>query len=753
MLRCGRHFAIWCAAFFFTGTRTYLASLAAPEQAKIQGSSTQAWPQENWFQGEEEGESRTPSSTPAPRISLAEEGREGDVQSRVVLPMHQSGLHQSGEQGMVRQLWTTLHSGEVVAQELETKQISKQEKETRTAKEQDRRCSSSTESFNTLWEGGRGSTRSRGRSNQCPVDYVNANESIDPQNTNYQWKHSHGNLFWRERQGEGQEWERHWGRTRIAAEACTSQAASGSQGNRGSRSVEQHPGCRRNGPRTAVTETYPQSSDSAAEGRTIKNHYSGRNSELGHSMERVARVYDKETPRAERPLPGETRETSHEVRRSQLQDHRLEGGDQDSGGVDDCGEGRRGGVLVGRSGGSSVLESSRLDRVVRRGTRVDGGHTRRRRQAEVGTYNSRFPSKETQEMRVTFEDNIHVRVFGEDDIQAKLSFFVTQDDLARWDSKPWALYPGDFVCRSLDALLRLGQGRGHGEWHGDLLRSGQVRRSGECHGDLFQPQRGDLRPYVPVELYNFGRERRAQEDPAARALLHAFCAQEGCNHQIRTYGLWNRPCGQRIWDGKNSEATYQWNGLRGHECAQQIWHIVSELWKDHWHLFPRAYLVGLANDGNSYNRTLDILVEFMGERTSMCNVPVLIRTISHKEASNQTFAAYVDHLASWTSVATVCGLDSERLPRKGNQGGIWFGERLVTDDRERILWPGMPITFEAPEDMQRIENEEDAQPKRARLGSDPTSSSSRRHLRDEDPDERDDDLEIEEERDVQTTRR
>ena len=729
MLRCGRHFAVWCAAFFFTGTRTYLAPLATSEQAKVQGSSTRAWPQENWFQGEEESKPCPPSTTPASRISLAEEGR--DVQSCVVLPMHQSRVHQSGEQGMVRQLRTTFHSGEVVAQEHETKQIPKQEKETGTAKEQEhRRGSHGPESSNTLWKGGRGSDRSRGWSNQCSMDHVNANESIDHQNVDYQWEHSHGSFFRREGQGEGEEWERHWNRTRIAAEACTSQATFGSQGYRRSRSDEQHPGRRGDGQWTAVTETYPQSSDSAAESRTIEGYTSGGNSKLGHSMEGVARVHDKETPRAEGPLPGEARQATHQVRRGQLQDHGLEGGDQDGGGVDDYGKGRRGGVSVCRSSDSTILEPGRSDRTVRRGSRVDGGRTRRRRKEEADIRTNSFTCQEDKEMKVSFENNVAVQVFAEEDIKAKISFLITHEELERWDSKPWALYPGNYATCSLDALLHLGRGR----------------RFNECHGELSQLRRGDLQPYVPVELYNFGRGRRVRGDPATLALLQEYCEQDGDKRQrqVRTFGLLNRPYGQRTWTEENSGATYQWNGLNGQGCVQQILQIVSDLWKDHWHLFPRVYLVGPAHGCDGHCRAFDILVEFMGERTSMCNVPVLVRTISRQDVGNRIFAAYVDHFASWMSVATVCGLDSTRLQRKGNQGGIWFGDRLITNDNEQVLLPGMPVTFEAPADMQRSEGDDAAESKRARIGSNQASSSNRRSLQEAEQDEQDEDLGIEE---------
>ncbi len=297
-------------------------------------------------------------------------------------------------------------------------------------------------------------------------------------------------------------------------------------------------------------------------------------------------------------------------------------------------------------------------------------------------------------------------MFKSEHTAAEISFLTEMDDLALWDSKPWALYTGNFVEKSLISLLRLGRGRG-----------AQV-----CGGDPRHVQRRDLLDYNVVELYSCGRDGIAPGDPGGRALLQELCDTQK-KRQIRSLGLRNWPCGLRAWTAQTTCEDPFLNVTNIMGSIQVVLKIVAELWTEWWHLLPRVYLVGPHEGDEEHCFTLDVIVEFVGERTSMSNVPVLIS--NWRTAGCQSFAAYVDPFATWVSVATVCGYDSCCVKRKGNRDGIWFGNRLVLHDLPMPTWPGLRIIFEAPMDMNRNDDEGPQNAKRPKFDEQQPASSSR----------------------------
>ena len=707
MHRCGRHFAFWCAAFIFAGTRTYLASSVAPEQTKSQRSSTQACPQENRFQVEEEGQSCTPLDLPAPRISLASLHQGGYVQPRLVLPLRKTRTHEPGQQGMVHKLRATLQPCEVVAQNCEPEQIPEQETEARTPEgEEDRWNSNGTRSFNAFWyEGGRGSDWRRGWSSHSSVGQHYAQQNYDHQNAEHQWTHTYGTFFSREGQGEGQG-EGCWSRPRIAAEASAGEATAGSQGYRGYRSAQQSYGRGRDGPRTSGSEVDPQGGDAATESREEQRSFERRNLCSGHSLERVARVHDQEAPGAEDSVFGEERIAADKVRRGQDKDHGPQDGDQVGGRIHDRGQRGAGYLPEFRRRPSTFLRASGSHRGLRRGSRDDS--CRRRRKAEVADpVGTRIAVEDKEDVKrrsqVTFNPTVSIGISNLDNHYADVLFLIESEALDHWDSKPWAMHSGTYVDEALEAILCHGQGR-----------SGRL-----CHGDPRRAQGCDLLDYAYVELYALGRDSRETDELGGRGLLQGFDTAEK-RRQIRTFGLHNWPCGQRTW----TEPTIGGDVAPTKLARKEILHIIAELWTELWHLFPRVYLAGLQESEHCVN--LDFIVEFLGEETAMCNVPVLIESMNCETLRKKSFAAYVDHIASWRSIAAVCGLDSSKMTRKGNGGVIWIGNRVVVDDQPFLVLPGMRVTFEAPMDMERSDGDGPHGTKRARLGGEAQPSSSSR---------------------------
>lgn len=174
----------------------------------------------------------------------------------------------------------------------------------------------------------------------------------------------------------------------------------------------------------------------------------------------------------------------------------------------------------------------------------------------------------------------------------------------------------------------------------------------------------------------------------------------------------NWQCGLRTW----TEPTPVDGAAQLELTTNQKLRTIADLWTDRWHL-------RLQEDERCVN--FDFIVEFLGGETAMSNVPVLIETLNCKTLRKKSFAAYVDHFASWRSIAAVCGLDSANFDRKGNCGIIWVGNHVLMNDSPFLILPGMRITFEAPVDMERPDGEGPQGAKRARTveRSQPSSSS------------------------------
>lgn len=56
---------------------------------------------------------------------------------------------------------------------------------------------------------------------------------------------------------------------------------------------------------------------------------------------------------------------------------------------------------------------------------------------------------------VSFADVVEVEIFDHDNDEKNANFSVCIEDLADWDSKPWALHGGLFMERALDTMLRI----------------------------------------------------------------------------------------------------------------------------------------------------------------------------------------------------------------------------------------------------------------------------------------------------------
>ena len=106
----------------------------------------------------------------------------------------------------------------------------------------------------------------------------------------------------------------------------------------------------------------------------------------------------------------------------------------------------------------------------------------------------KFSGEATQENmtlhRVRFDDTVAVKIYGSNTTQNCYEFTCPMDSLEKWDSKPWALYEGNFVnkaqqllakvCRvSCDHLLQRGGSRDWGRGDGLLRDEGDERRHEE----------------------------------------------------------------------------------------------------------------------------------------------------------------------------------------------------------------------------------------------------------------------------------
>ena len=278
-----------------------------------------------------------------------------------------------------------------------------------------------------------------------------------------------------------------------------------------------------------------------------------------------------------------------------------------------------------------------------------------------------------------FEENVSIRIFTQQNTQNCYEFEATMRDIGSWDSKPWALYEGDFVTKSGHIFSKVCCPHStlqHGGQEGDPLHHPVAGHSGE----------GGHSEVHAVQAYmNTVEDRNDKDDEGEDAIKDRQSLQNHellCPGIIHLFGMNGAYLGQR--------EDYQ---QRRNFEPDAIWEAIERVWGDElgagtiYHV-PQPQ-PSLPTDNDDFEH-LYVIVDFLplhdplhqGRLAVLCD----IKGWDGDELTMQRLeGAMLPEYATWINIVRDIGLQEACVHRVGNQCIIRLGMRLVLNDGPYVL--------------------------------------------------------------------
>ena len=267
---------------------------------------------------------------------------------------------------------------------------------------------------------------------------------------------------------------------------------------------------------------------------------------------------------------------------------------------------------------------------------------------------------------VSFNSEVNVVIFNEDNRTYRVNFSTHLDGLGEWDAKPWALYGGHFVHQAALSILRFG-------W--------QLQR---------EPQRD-----LPVQ---HGLHDQGVPGGDPKELHHALCQGEGdCGAQVQvyseealkrqkkvllhTFGLQGGYLGRRSIRCEVSQLESE---------GEKIRRILTSLWPDFDHegmsfMWPAPQPTAEAHGSHKY-----MVVDFLDLSDEMHRGRIAVLCdakgwIGEEQITRKLEATMLPEWGTWQQIVDTLALRHQCIQRSGNQSIMRIGTRLVLDDEPFLV--------------------------------------------------------------------
>ena len=629
---------------------TYLASAATPSE-KAGEEACKTWPISGT---EKETLDCNSKAGESPRIYLTSCYSSNGSNSRMELPVHFNRSKEWPEQSLLQQLRLPLGDGEMVASDLRTDPLTKPtQREERKGQEKDSTTGnwkgreSDHRHLGAIWD-----RRPTGTWTLGGNDTNQDGECITTSNAEGERERNNNDSSSRgEDRGE---------RQAGAVEENTRSQRCGGQGDlradTSSRNSIFQGRC--------ATVSNSQDPESAPESRkAVLNSYCPAEG-TGCTMGEMEQIYEGQDSGADRPLQGEEEGNGQPARRIET----TSGSFEDRNAASCTTENReQGGRLCGSTSGR-----------LRRGSRDDSEQRRRGQEEACGDYDgselaSQSPEEGVTMRRVSIHEEVKVYFYTDDFHDNCYEFSTSLDRLERWDSKPWALYGGNFVwaAQELFGKVCCHWTMGSYEAHdGDQL----------CHGRAG----GDL-----------------QGDDQDRALRHDHGHQE--RQELQEEAENDETCRLAIQQAEElrKPGTLHLFGMNGGFLGQRqvhqdqhdfgdpaTWEAIESRWWDHM-VEGTTYYVPQpqpSQDEDLEAMHLYVLVDFLplwnplhfGKVAVLCDIKGWTDELEVR--SGYLEGAMVNERTTWTELVQALALEEQCRHRVGNQCIIRLGWTLMLSD-------------------------------------------------------------------------
>lgn len=629
---------------------TYLASAATPLEKSVEEACT-AWPISGTEKETLDCNSKAGESS---RIYLTSCYSSNGSHSRMELPVHFNRSKEWPEQSLLQQLRLPLGDGEMVASYHRTDPLTKPtQREEREGQEED--------STTGNWKGRESDHRHPGAIwDRRPTgirtlgghDTNQDGECITTSNTDGERERNNNDSSSRgEDRGE---------RQAGAVEEDTRSQRCGGQGDLRADTSSRNSIFQRR----CATVYHSQDPESTPESRkAVLNSYCPAEG-TGCTMGEMEQVYEGQDSGAERPLQGEEEGNGQPTRRIETTFGCIENRNATSCATESR---EQGGRLCGPTSGR-----------LRHGTRDDPEQRRRGQEEAGGDYDgSELPSQSPEEgvmmRRVSIQEEVKVHFYTDDFHDNCYEFSTSLDRLESWDSKPWALYRGNFVraAQELFGKVCLHRTAGSSEAHeGDQL----------CHGRAGDDLHGDDQDRALRHDHGH-QERQELQEEAESAETYRLATQQADESQkpgvLHLFGM----------NGGFLEQRQVYQDQHDFEDSA-IWDAIESRWGDHMGEGTTYYVPQPqpSQDEDLVAMHLYILVDFLplwnplhfGKVAVLCDIKGW--TDQFEVRSGRSEGAMVNERTTWIELVQALALEEQCRHRVGNQCIIRMGWTLMLSD-------------------------------------------------------------------------
>ena len=649
-------------------------ALVAPAIAPIATTSTSSTEAEPIFSSQETVESGYPTASEPPRVT--DPNVTDGLIGRLVLPVYPAGVPQRSQSKLLQPVWKQMGESCLVASRQDKATLTKPEEEG----ERKEAASTSGGQFGkephirdlgTFW--------SWRPTDSEPLDCVyshpdNEEYASTGRQTARRRNNCHDDGSARE-QGEQREGE---SRGQAGKQGGAVEEDLGRQGCGGHRDHGTADSLGDSVQRTGSTRSDSQNTEPVTTGRETIRGFSQPAPRTRRTLEEMEPKHSEEGDRARRPLQG-TEESFV------CQDQRAEGeAPWTTQRTTSCSS-----TTKRHQGGGTGPYRGHAHSSLRGGLRHYDQQQRRRGEAQQDSVREPItvpssvgePSQSSEDelKEARFEENVSIRIFSQQNTQNCYEFEALMRDIENWDSKPWALYEGDFVTRSghlFSKVCRLHNALHHCGPDGDLLH----------HPDAERPGEGGHSGVHAVQAYaNAEDDRNDKDDEEVDAPKDRQSLQDHellCPGIIHLFGMNGAYLGQR--------EEYQ---QRHNFAPDAIWEAIERLWgeevgADTTYHVPQPQPSRTTDYDDLVH--LYVIVDFLplhdplhqGRLAVLCDIK---GWDSDKVAMQRLEGAMLPEYATWIHIVRDIGLQEECVHRVGNQCIIRLGMRLILNDEPYVL--------------------------------------------------------------------